>query len=214
MFSMMRERFSVTALIATVALVFAMTGGALAAKKYLITSTSQIKPSVLKKLKGPRGPVGPTGSAGSKGDPGARGPAGPEGKQGAKGDKGDPWTAGGVLPPGATETGVWGYTLAEGAEDIIPVSFPIPLASPIAIEPTSNVHVIGTPGEDPTNCPGTADQPEAAPGHLCLYAFFPPSGTVGSITFSKVSGVLLSAQAEATATAFGAGTWAVRAPTT
>jgi hypothetical protein len=35
---------------ATLALVFAMSGGALAAKHYLLTSTKQIKPSVLKQF--------------------------------------------------------------------------------------------------------------------------------------------------------------------
>ena len=37
---------------ATLALIFAMSGGAYAASHYLITSTKQIKPSVLGHLKG------------------------------------------------------------------------------------------------------------------------------------------------------------------
>jgi hypothetical protein len=73
---------------ATLALVFSMSGGALAANHYLISSTKQIKPSVLKSLKGnaggngapgatgPTGPAGPSGSAGSQGKEGAPGPAG------------------------------------------------------------------------------------------------------------------------------------------
>jgi hypothetical protein len=57
--------------IALMALVFAMTGGAYAANHYVITSTRQIKPSVLKKkAKGKTGPAGPNGA------PGATGPAG------------------------------------------------------------------------------------------------------------------------------------------
>jgi hypothetical protein len=213
MFSMMRQRVSVAGLIATLALVFAMTGGAFAAKKYLITSASQIKPSVRKALKGPRGLPGATGPAGPTGPRGATGPGGPTGPEGKKGDAGNPWTAGGTLPPGATETGVWGYTLPAEAEDIVSISFPIPLAAAIPIEPTSNIHIIETPEEDLTDCPGTADQPAAAPGQLCLFAFFPPAGTLGTVTFSKVSGVLLSVQA-GEGSAFGAGTWAVKAPTT
>jgi hypothetical protein len=59
-----RKRLTYSNLIATVALVFAMTGGAMAASHYLITSTKQIKPSVLKKLKGKAGPQGNTGPAG------------------------------------------------------------------------------------------------------------------------------------------------------
>ena len=59
---------------ATLALFFAMTGGALAAKHYLINPTKQINPKVLKKL---RGRVGRTGATGREGLPGKEGPAGP-----------------------------------------------------------------------------------------------------------------------------------------
>jgi len=76
MFSLLRNRFGVPGVIAVAALVFAMVGGAYAAKKYVITSTNQIKPSVLKSLKGQTGPAGVAGTpgaAGAKGDPGAKG---------------------------------------------------------------------------------------------------------------------------------------------
>lgn len=61
MFQVLRKRLHLTpaTAIASLALVFAMTGGAYAAKKYLITSSKQIKPSALteiaKKAKGPAG---------------------------------------------------------------------------------------------------------------------------------------------------------------
>ena len=58
---------------ATLALVFAMSGGALAAHHYLITSTTQISPKVLGKLKGKTGPTGPPGSTGKQGVAGAAG---------------------------------------------------------------------------------------------------------------------------------------------
>ncbi|MFL5831119.1 MAG: hypothetical protein ACJ76X_14490 [Solirubrobacteraceae bacterium] len=64
---------------ATLALVLAMGGGALAAGHYLITSSKQIKPSVLRHLRGARGPrgavgpKGPAGLAGGAGSPGAGG---------------------------------------------------------------------------------------------------------------------------------------------
>src|SRR5438876_8031642 len=51
MFSFARMRLTYANVAATLALVFSMTGGALAAKHYLINSTSQINPKVLKKLK-------------------------------------------------------------------------------------------------------------------------------------------------------------------
>jgi len=72
------------------ALVFAMGGSAVAAKHYLINSTSQIKPSVLKKLKGSAGKTGATGSAGPAG---AAGSAGAKGETGTKGETGAPGSA-------------------------------------------------------------------------------------------------------------------------
>ncbi len=47
-----RRHLTYANVVATLALVFAMTGGALAAKHYLINSTSQINPKVLHKLTG------------------------------------------------------------------------------------------------------------------------------------------------------------------
>ena len=78
----MRKRFSYANVAATLALVFSMTGGALAANHYLISSTKQIKPSVLKKLTGKKGATGATGAAGT---PGASGKEGPQGKEGVAG---------------------------------------------------------------------------------------------------------------------------------
>ena len=68
---------SPASVIAVLALFFAMGGTALAAHHYLITSTSQIKPSVLTKLKGNAGKNGAQGPAGAAGAAGAQGPAGP-----------------------------------------------------------------------------------------------------------------------------------------
>jgi hypothetical protein len=69
----MRRRPSATTTIACLALFFALAGTGLAAGKYLITSTSQIKPSVLKDLRGNRGPAGAPGAAGAAGAVGPQG---------------------------------------------------------------------------------------------------------------------------------------------
>ena len=74
---------SPTTAIAIAALFFALGGGAVAASHhYLITSTKQIKPSVIKKLKGAKGPRGAQGIQGVQGVQGA------QGVQGTKGDRG------------------------------------------------------------------------------------------------------------------------------
>jgi hypothetical protein len=78
----LRRHLNYANVVATMALVFAMSGGALAASHYLITKSSQIKPSVLKKLKGNIGHTGATGATG------AQGPVGKEGQPGSPGASG------------------------------------------------------------------------------------------------------------------------------
>jgi len=95
-----------------------MSGGAYAASHYLITSTKQISPKVLKSLKGANGkngangangPAGPAGAAGA-GTAGAAGPQGPAGTAGTNGTPGAPGT------PGTNGTSVTSKGLAPGNE--------------------------------------------------------------------------------------------------
>jgi hypothetical protein len=202
MFSALRRRIhlSPATVIAGLALVFVMTGGAYAAKRYLITSTKQISPSVLKSLQGkagaagpagvagglgPQGPAGPAGPAGSagpsgaKGETGAAGAKGEKGTTGAKGANGSPWTAGGVLPPEATETGTYQIASVTGAPTYAGefiagnISFPIPLSAPLDSKHTI---FVSEKEKAPAECenaehPGAASvaNPEAGPGYLCVF---------------------------------------------
>ena len=60
-------------LVAWLALFVALGGTSLAASHFVITSTKQIKPSVIKKLKGNRGSTGPRGAQGPQGAKGTTG---------------------------------------------------------------------------------------------------------------------------------------------
>jgi hypothetical protein len=92
MFSTIRRRFTYANVAMTLALVFAVSGGAYAASRYVITSTKQISPKVLKALRGA------AGANGTNGAPGAQGAQGPQGAQGAAGP------AGGAGPAGQSVT--------------------------------------------------------------------------------------------------------------
>ncbi len=109
-FSSIRRHLSYANVVATMALVFAMGGSAVAAKHYLIVSTSQISPGVLKKLAGKPGTTGPAGqqgvagAAGTPGSPGKEGlpgEPGPRGKEGPRGEEGKEGPAGAQGPLGA-----------------------------------------------------------------------------------------------------------------
>jgi hypothetical protein len=68
----MRHKPSPALIVAIVALVVALSGTAVAASHYTITSKSQIKPSVLRALKGARGATGPQGAPGPQGEAGEK----------------------------------------------------------------------------------------------------------------------------------------------
>jgi len=199
MFSAIRTRIHLTpsTVIATLALVFAMTGGAYAASKYLITSTKQISPKVLKSLKGKAGkpgangaqglagaagPQGPGGAAGAKGETGAAGGEGKAGTNGEPGNEGSPWTVNGTLPSEKTEVGTWGgVTLGSSGYLVTTISFPIPLKEALS---STKVHFV-TVGDVknstiPTGCGGSLEEPKAEPGNLCVFEGGPGAAFSGN----------------------------------
>jgi hypothetical protein len=160
MLTALRKRMTYANVAMTLALVLAMTGGAYAAGKFVITSTKQIKPSVIAQLKGKNGAPGPVGTVGANGKDGAPGPQGPAGKDGAngetgkegpagkegatgkqgatgkegpKGTTGSPWVAGGTLPSEKTETGSW--SLGQVSEGALPTNrINVSISFPIPLE--------------------------------------------------------------------------------
>jgi hypothetical protein len=101
-----RRRLSYANITATLALLFSMSGGALAASHYLITSTKQISPKVRSALKGNKGPTGRAGAQGAQG---------PQGAPGAQGGQGPTGTAAawGIVTTNGT-TGNASFTQQEG----------------------------------------------------------------------------------------------------
>jgi hypothetical protein len=243
MFTTLRKRLHLTpaTAIAAFALVFAMTGGAYAAGKYVITSTKQISPKVLKSLQGKAGaagkpgatgPAGPAGAAGAAGagTPGATGKEGPAGKEGATGKEGAPGKNGetgftATLPSKATETGSWIVQAPKettGEAFGTPISFSIPLAASLSSSHVFFVEKGSTANE--TECAkGTLEHPKAAPGNLCVYsnnlagvvplASGPIANPTGTVgePGASTAGALILLEVEGESSSFADGTWAVTA---
>jgi Collagen triple helix repeat (20 copies) len=163
--------------IAIVALVAALGGGAYAASGGLTGKQKKEVEKIAKKYAGMPGAPGANGANGTKGDTGAPGPAGPAGNEGLEGKPGPEGKQGSVgpagptetnLPPGKTETGAWSFFQApaeEGINPVVTISYPLRTN----FEPTITWV---PPGIEPTSGPckgGTSAEPTAEPGNLCIY---------------------------------------------
>ena len=149
------------------------------------------------------------------------------GKPGEEGPEGSPWTVGGVLPPGETETGTWGGQFPGGA-DVGMISIPIPLPSApegVFVGKNDPQKVKG----ESEGCPGFVDGvPAADPGKLCVYLtneigslkefenepfpevfFLNPQAPFAPGTAPEGAGLFFTCEATA-CTEFGS--WAVTAP--
>jgi hypothetical protein len=186
-------------IVAIVALVAAIGGTAFAAGKLTSGQKKEVEKIAKKSGKpgpaGPQGPAGPAGAKGENGAPGTNGTNGTNGKSvtvegiaegeseceergGAKVEQegGGPsaevcngetgFTS--TLPKGKTETGVWAvHSPQETVGAWVPLSFSIPLEYNAA----SLIHseILAEGEEETTNCPGTAIEPKALEGFLCVY---------------------------------------------
>ncbi len=199
MLSRLREHLGGAGLIvAVVALVAALSGGAIAANggsgEGKATASAKAKkgprgPKGAKGDPGPAGPAGPAGPQGAKGDAGAAGSNGSNGSNGATGATGKTGATGATgptgqtgftktLPAGETETGAWAVGTLKSVGDEVStqffsLSFNIPLT-----EAPEKLHYVNPAGEELTSagfvpaktCLGEAAEPTAPPGHVCIYA--------------------------------------------
>jgi hypothetical protein len=182
-----------------------------------------------------------TGS-GQSGKGGSKFQVGGEAGYACNGKEGSPWTELGVLPAEQTETGTWVLSevtvAALGNTVLSPVSFGLPLPEKLtwsADPATSQVHVVQASGEEfneetgeeeaSSVCLGTAENPTAAPGNLCVYVGELRNARLfnGSITNpfledhqgksgAGTTGAILRILPNPTEIAAGFGTWAVAAP--
>jgi hypothetical protein len=160
-----RGRLTYANIAATLALVLAMSGGALAATHFVINSTKQISPKVLKQLRGQTGRAGPRGPAGAEGPIGPRGNegAGVPGPPGPRGSAG--FSATSPLPSGDTVSGSFAMRDDNGVVGkfiLDSVTFPVALEHRL---PVSRIEY-SKPGATTAHCPGPH---EAAQGFLCVY---------------------------------------------
>lgn len=215
MFSRIHSKLGTAGLVvAIVALVAALSGTAIAAKKF-ITKQEAIK--IAKKYAGkpgapgatgpagPQGPKGDTGAAGSAGSPGATGATGPAGPTGAKGATGAAGPTGATgatgvsgftetLPTGETETGSWSLTTGPGLFNPVTETYEgeelhavyLPFNIPLSEPPEEIIYM--KPTTVNANCPGDFENPEAAAGKVCIYVegqfFEEPTEPLGTRRFA------------------------------
>ena len=141
---------------------------------------------------------------------------GAKGDAGAIGAKGDPGPLPATLPSGKSLRGSFGAGVTAGAANQLvegTISYPFPLAAP----PASRI--VAAAAVPPAECPGTATNPAAAPGYLCIFVAGSNSvGVLGSYGTSdgnvnyRYGAAVYARSTGAAGSAEFWGTWAVTAP--
>jgi hypothetical protein len=165
---------------------------------------------------GARGPAGPPGANGAQGPQGAQGAQGPQGGQGPQGPAG-PFPSGNV-PAGTTFRGNYAAghyvspALAEFSWDNITFG-----GFQFSVAPVQHFIASGTAA--PAQCPGTAANPQAQAGNLCVFEsqranissvsiFNPQTGAGGQ---ANRWGAGVAAISTGAGRSFSYGTWAATA---
>jgi hypothetical protein len=204
-------RFLRQNIIALLALFLALGGTSFAAASLIngknikahTIAKSKLTNKAIKQLKGNRGPAGPPGAQGLQGIQGVQGPPGPYPDQ---------------MPAGKTARGTWAMY---GTASILmtQISFGFQLSA----APTS--HVVPVGGPSPAECPGTITNPQASPGHLCVYegdvanissvvTCDTEQAGCGPVGTTNNNGVGVVGYQTASGDKYMIGTWAVTAPAT
>lgn len=171
-------------IVAVLALVLAVVGGAWAASGGLSAQQKKEVKKIAQKFAGKPGAPGSIGPQGPKGDPGSPGEKGEKGEQGDPGEDGTFSTE--PLPENQTLTGTWSVSGRNG-EHLATISFPIAVSpAPTTLIQLGTFGVKAKAGSIelfPSNsateeereeaweeaCPGSAAAPAAASGFLCIY---------------------------------------------
>ncbi len=139
------------------------------------------------------------------------GPQGAAGEKGEKGKQGEPGPLVTSLPSGKSLRGIFSFAGhgTSGSNPTEPISYQFPIAS----GPTTNV--IGVSAKATSACPGSAKDPRAEPGNLCVYETR-DEGELELTASNDIAGgkfgAVLSAKVPSEADFEFAGTWAVSAP--
>jgi hypothetical protein len=118
-----------------------------------------------------------------------------------------------VLPVGATETGTWAFNATTADTNVVaPISFPIRVQGGLE---ESEVHFQGETGFT-DNCKGSATNPQALAGNLCIYTGIgqPENATLEFISDPASIGIGAGDAGallhfSVTGVAHGSGSWAV-----
>ncbi len=148
------------------------------------------------------------------------------GTEGKKGETGAPWPAGGTLPEKAIEKGTWSLLYAATEADQ-PMSSAISFTIPLEAEPEAHYIDREEQGKSggPTapaikegKCSGTAEDPEAAPGNLCVFAtgelhlkeyLLDGQFPAGNLINASAYGAVVIGESTEEGTVQASGTWAV-----